>query len=190
MPNHLQHETSPYLLHMPTTRRLVSLECVMPWPGRRPRTSRSCLDRLFGVPLVSRDGARSFENGDRGQMKPRFHQREGRIAKERTGSRQSLHRRGDGDDRQGGCPVLTVFLTPDGRPFFGGPTLSLAPPGTGIPGFPRPRSMSRRAYRERRRRRFEESASMLTASGAAESHLRPNSAGGIHATLGTRRGTT
>ncbi len=53
---------------------------------------------------------------------------------ERPGSRFNLHVSRSSDDGQGGWP-MSVFLTPDGRPFFGG---TYFPPHRryGMPSFP------------------------------------------------------
>ena len=68
---------------------------------------------------------------------------------------------------QGGWP-LTAFLTPDGRPYFGG---GYFPPGDryGRPGFARVLVAMAQVWRERREEALETAASVMAAIGHSES---------------------
>ena len=155
--NRLAQETSPYLLqhaHNPVD--------WYPWGeeafarARRRKQAHSALRRLFRLPLVPRHGARKFrERGHRRSM----------MNRDFICIKVDREERPDVDaiymsavqmmTGQGGWP-MTMFLTPDGKPFYGG---TYFPPQDlyGRPGFPRvleavARRVEDAAHRESRRR--------------------------------------
>ena len=122
MPNRLAGATSPYLQqHADNPGRLVSVGRRGARAGAARGQADPAVDRLLGVPLVPRDGARVVRGrrrrrGDerRTSSTSRSTARSGPTSTRSTRRAHALLTR-----RSGGWP-LTMFLTPDGAPFFGG----------------------------------------------------------------------
>ena len=98
--NRLAGETSPYLLqHAAQPGRLVSLGPGGAGEGQGREQADLPVDRLFGLPLVPRDGARELrEPGDRGPDERALRQHQGRP-RGAPRPRPDLHVGRAGDDR-------------------------------------------------------------------------------------------
>ena len=136
MPNRLAGETSPYLLQ-----HADNPVDWYPWGeealarARREGQADPAVDRLFGVPLVPRDGARVVRGpGGRGGDERRCSSTSRSTARSGpTSTRSTRPRTRCSRGARGGWP-LTMFLTPDGAPFFGG-TYFPKEGRYGLPGF-------------------------------------------------------
>ena len=141
--NRLAAETSAYLrqhMHNPVDWHPWGEEAL--GTRARERQAAARLDRLQRLPLVPRDGARVVRGRrDRGADEPALRQREGR-SRGAAGRRPIYMERSWCSRGHGGWP-LTVFCTPDGRPFYGG-TYFPPEPRHGLPSF-------RQVLRRRRR---------------------------------------
>ena len=99
MPNRLANETSPYLFSTRTIRSIGTLGARGACRGQAEQKPIFSVDRLLGLPLVPRDGARELrERGDRRahERALRLHQGRSRRA---TRPRSDLHERRADDDR-------------------------------------------------------------------------------------------
>jgi len=120
MANRLAHETSPYLLQ-----HAENPVDWYPWgeealARRVGRISRSSLSIGYaGLPLVPRDGTRSFENEAVAALLNRTFVSIKVDREERAGSRRHLYGGTMALSGGGGWP-MSVFLAPDRRPFFAG----------------------------------------------------------------------
>ncbi len=121
MPNALAAESSPYL-----RQHAENPVDWLPWGraalGARPGARRAAarLDRLLGLPLVPRDGARVL----RGRARPLQLMNESfvcvKVDREERPDVDALYMEAvQGMTGHGGWP-LNVFLTPEGLPFYGG----------------------------------------------------------------------
>ena len=133
--NRLAHETSPYLLqhaHNPVDWYPWGEEAFARARGRGQADPP--LGRLLGLPLVPRDGARVLrERGHRGLMNGLFVNI--KVDREERPDVDQIYMQAvQSMTGHGGWP-MTVFLTPDGVPFYGG---TYFPPVDrhGMPGFP------------------------------------------------------
>ena len=113
MANALARETSPYLLqHSGQPRRLAAVGRGGAAPRARERPPAARLDRLLGVPLVPRHGARVLRGRrDRGADERALRLREGRP-RGAPRRRRALHGGRAGDDRPG---RLAAERVPDAR---------------------------------------------------------------------------
>ena len=121
MPNRLATETSPYLLqHAGQSGGLVSVGAGGARPGEGGAEADLSFDRLLGLPLVPRDGAREFRER-RGL--PRLLNEHFVCIKvdreERPDLDQIYMNAVQMMTGRGGWP-MSVFLTPDLKPFYGG----------------------------------------------------------------------
>ena len=166
--NQLSREISPYLLQ-----HAENPVAGGPW-GRdelvRARGAKAdlSLHRLFGLPLVPRDGPREFRRRrDRGTSEPRFRLHQGR-SRGAAGSRPDLHGSRAGDDRP---RRLADVGLPHARqkPFFGG---TYWPPTArgGMPGFIEMLLPWPAAWRDRREEVLEQAEQAVRVS-AAGTHV-------------------
>ena len=135
MPNHLAGETSPYLLQ-----HADNPVNWYPWGAEAFAAARE-LDRpiLLSIGYAACHWCHvmaheSFEDEATAGLMNRslrpYQSRSRRTARHR----QHLHERRPSAHQPGGWP-MTVFLTPDGRPFYGG-TYFPPQPRYGMPSFP------------------------------------------------------
>ena len=151
MPNALAQATSPYLLqHQGQPRRLAGVERGDAGRSRGPRTSRSC-SRSATPPATGATSWRTRASRDPG-IAALMNQRFINIKVDReerpdldTVYQQALAVMG----QQGGWP-LTMFLTPDGEPFWGG-TYFPPEPRYGRPGFAQVLRQVAELWRQRQR---------------------------------------
>ena len=151
--NHLAAETSPYLLQ-----HADNPVDWYPWApealakARAERQADPAVDRLFGLPLVPRDGARIVRGPrDRGADERAVREHQGR-SRGAPRPRPHLPDRAPGAEPGGGGWPLTMFLAPQTqRPFFGG-TYFPHEPRYGMPAFRACWSAWREFYTTRARR--------------------------------------
>ena len=119
MRNELDKETSPYLLQHRDNPVHWQTWSETPLPHHAKRTSQSCFRRICGVSLVSCHGPRKFRGPRYRSVDERaIHQRQGR-SEERPDLDMIYQAALAITGQQGGWP-LTMFLTPEGAPFWGG----------------------------------------------------------------------
>ena len=164
MANRLAHETSPYLLQ-----HADNPVDWYPWGEEALRLARErgqadpALDRLLRLPLVPRHGARELRGPRHRRADERaLRQHQGR-SRGAAGPRSLYMNAVQVMTGHGGWP-MTVFLTPEGKPFYGG---TYFPPPTAA-RWPASRRILRgvaEAYRDRasRHRRQRRAASPSTA---------------------------
>ena len=135
MPNRLANETSPYLLQ-----HADNPVDWYPWGDEafatRARRGQADppLDRLLGLPLVPRDGARVVRGSAETASVMNEHFVSIKVDREERPDVDSVYMDAVvALTGSGGWP-LTVFLTPDGEPFFGG-TYFPPEPRHGLPRF-------------------------------------------------------
>ena len=121
MPNRLVHETSPYLLQHadnPVDWYPVGSGGARHAPGRedKPIFLSIGYSACHWCHVMEHE---SFENERIARCIERALHRDQGRSRGASRSRPDLHERGAGDDRRGGWP-MSVFLTPDLKPFFGG----------------------------------------------------------------------
>ena len=133
----------------PQPGRLVPVGRRRARPGEAARPADLPLDRLRGLPLVPRHGARVVRGrGHRGATSTTSSWRSRWTARSAPTSTSSTWRAVQAMTGQGGWP-MSVFLTPDGRPFYGG-TYFPDEPRHGMPSFRQVLEGVARAWREQR----------------------------------------
>ena len=134
--NRLADETSPYLLQ-----HADNPVDWYPWcpdalyQGARRKQANSAVDRIFGVPLVSRDGAREFEDEATAKTMNELFVNIKVDREERPDLDKVYQTAHQLLTQQGGGWPLTMFLDPKTLiPFFGG-TYFPKTPRYQLPGF-------------------------------------------------------
>ncbi len=171
MPNRLAGETSPYLLQHadnpvdwhPWGEEALAL-------ARRGRQADPAVDRLFRLSLVPRDGARVVRGSAGRRVSMNAHFVNIKVDREERPDLDQIYQTAHAllTRRSGGWP-LTMFLTPDGVPFFGG-TYFPKEGRYGLPGLSRPPAARRRGVPRT-------GAGDRRAGGAAQGRARESRAG-------------
>ena len=170
--NRLATETSPYLLQHKNNP--VDWYPWGPEALERARTEGKAdlsLHRLFGLPLVSRDGARELRESSRSPIMLNEHFVSIKVDREERPDLDQIYMNAvQMMTGRGGWP-MSVFLTPDLKPFFGGTYWPPRQSRMGMPGFDQILTAVDDAW-QNRREAAEQQAEQLTQALASRGAVR------------------